>query len=51
MGLPLVISAARLNECRGNACLSGVVYDISNGYTARWRELGSNALQHLVNNS
>lgn len=35
IGLPLVIRAARLKEWRGYACLSGVEYDISTGYTAR----------------
>lgn len=44
IGLPLVISAARLKEWRGYACLSGVSYDDNNGYMARLSEEGSRAL-------
>jgi hypothetical protein len=44
IGLPLVMSAARLKEWRGYACLSGVEYEDNTGYTARRRELGSRAL-------
>lgn len=51
IGLPLVINAARLKEWRGNACLSGVAYDVSSGYIARLRELGSRALHHKFENS
>lgn len=53
IGLPLVISAARLRECRGYACLSGEAYEVNNGYTARLREEGSSALHQkskVVNN-
>lgn len=35
IGVPLVIRAARLDECCGYACLSGVEYDVKTGYTAR----------------
>lgn len=53
MGLPLVISAARLRECRGYACLSGEAYEVNNGYIARLREEGSSPLHQkskVVNN-
>lgn len=45
IGLSLVLKAARHNEWRGNACLSGVAYEVSTGYIARLREAGSSALQ------
>jgi hypothetical protein len=45
IGLSLIIRAARLKVCRGNACLSGEEYDIKTGYIALAREDGSSALQ------
>lgn len=44
IGLPLVSSAARLREWRGNACFSGDSYDTNEGYIARLSEEGSRAL-------
>lgn len=45
IGLSLIIRAARLRVCRGNACLSGEEYDTKTGYMALAREDGSSALQ------
>lgn len=50
IGLSLVINAARLKECRGYACISGVAYDDNSGYMARLRELGSSALRQKFEN-
>lgn len=48
IGLSLVSNAARLKEWRGYANLSGVAYDVSKGYIARWSELGSSPLHQIV---
>jgi hypothetical protein len=45
IGLSLMIRAAWLRVCRGNACLSGEEYEIKTGYMALATDDGSSALQ------
>jgi hypothetical protein len=45
IGLSLIVRAARLKVCLGNACLLGEEYEVKTGYIALAREDGSSALQ------